>query len=50
MKACLLAAALLAAPFSAWAACRDSHDQAMSCAEGTIWDPATGTCVPIVTG
>ncbi|EAR52226.1 hypothetical protein OG2516_02279 [Oceanicola granulosus HTCC2516] len=26
------------------------HDQAMSCADGMIWDPETGTCEAVVTG
>jgi hypothetical protein len=50
MKALVLAVALCAAPLSGWAACSGGHAQAMTCAEGTIWDPATNSCVPIVTG
>lgn len=28
--------------------CRD-HEQAMSCAEGSTWDAASGTCVDVTT-
>lgn len=33
--------------------CSTSHsatEQAMSCAEGTMFDDTTGTCIPVVTG
>lgn len=39
---------LLAAP--AFAACSGRSDQAMSCAEGSMWDEAAGACAPIVVG
>ncbi len=50
MKRLVLAVALLATPLAAWADCSRSDQQAMSCAEGTMWDAATNACVPIVTG
>ena len=49
-----LAAALLAlTPSFAMAMCQwgdHKEETAMSCAEGTVMDEETGTCVPIVTG
>ena len=50
MKRLLLAAILLSTPLGAWAACTGSDQQAMTCIEGQVWDPATSSCVPIVTG
>lgn len=50
MKRLVLALALAASPFAAWAQCSGSNDQAMSCAEGSMWDQETGTCVPVVMG
>jgi hypothetical protein len=50
MKRLLLAAVLISAPLGAWAQCSHSDQQAMSCIEGQIWDPATNACVPVVTG
>lgn len=51
MKRLVLAIALLATPLAAWAQCSGHNErQAMSCADGTVWDPATNACVPIVTG
>jgi hypothetical protein len=49
MKSLVLAFALAALPAAALAACPEGS-QTMICAEGTIWDPATGTCVPVVLG
>ncbi|APX24203.1 MAG: adenylosuccinate lyase [Rhodobacteraceae bacterium] len=44
IKMLLTAAALVAAPFTASAAC-DWHSEAkVSCADGTVYDSATGTC------
>lgn len=50
MKRLLLAAVLLSAPLSAWAACTHSVRQAMTCIEGHVRDPAVNGCVPVVTG
>ena len=50
MNRLLLAAALLLAAPAAFAACVDRSDQAMSCAQGTMWDGDAGTCVPVVIG
>jgi hypothetical protein len=50
MKRLILALALASSPLAAFAACSGDHQQAMSCAENTMWDEATRTCVPIVTG
>lgn len=36
-------------PALSFASCSDGH-QAMSCAQGTVWDAATQTCVEQVTG
>jgi hypothetical protein len=35
---------------AAWAQCGGHSQQAMTCAEGSMWDPETNACVPIVTG
>ena len=45
LKTLLVAATLAAAPLSAFAMCSDKSHQAMSCAEGSVWDAQTGTCV-----
>ena len=50
MKSILLALAVLSIPAAAIAACSSQGDQAMSCAQGTIWDDATRTCEPVVIG
>lgn len=50
MKRLLLSAVLLSAPMGAWAQCVHSDQQAMTCVEGELWDPATSSCVPIVSG
>lgn len=54
LKTLTAAFALLALPSLALAEGCSSHstgmDQAMSCAEGSQFDPQTGTCVPVVTG
>jgi hypothetical protein len=51
MTRLLLALAVLAAPVAALAQCPHADQtEAMSCVEGSQWDPATGTCVPVVTG
>jgi Chitin binding Peritrophin-A domain len=50
MKRLVLLLALLASPVTAWAACTGHDQQAMSCAQGQVWDPETDACVPIVTG
>ncbi|TCS63776.1 adenylosuccinate lyase [Primorskyibacter sedentarius] len=50
LKTILAAAALTVVPaLGAWAAC-SGHSEAMSCAQGTVYDSATGTCVKQVTG
>ena len=50
MKILLTAFVLAAAPLAAVAQCAGGHgsDQAMSCAPGTQWDQAAGTCTPTV--
>lgn len=45
----ICAAMLTMLPALSYAGCSGSH-QAMSCAQGTIWDNATQTCVEQVTG
>ncbi len=51
MKRLVLAIALLSTPLAAWAECSGHSEQAsISCMEGTVWDPQTSACVPIVTG
>lgn len=43
------AAIVLMSTVSAFATCKGKqHQQAMSCAEGTIWDAETRTCQPLV--
>jgi hypothetical protein len=42
---------LVSSPLAAWAACTGASDQqAMSCAEGMLWDQEMNACVPVVTG
>ncbi|TNF23184.1 MAG: hypothetical protein EP318_01140 [Rhodobacteraceae bacterium] len=43
------AALLTVLPVMGYAMCNDGH-QAMSCAQGTVWDAATQSCVERVTG
>lgn len=50
MKRLVLALVLSASPLAAWAQCSHSEQQAMSCAEGSAWDPLTQSCIPVVTG
>jgi hypothetical protein len=51
MKRVVLALVLLSTPMTAWAQCSGkSEQQAMSCAEGSMWDMEVNACVPIVTG
>lgn len=50
MRRLILALALAAAPLPALAQCAGQDQQAMSCAEGTMWDREANACVPIVTG
>lgn len=50
MKRLILALAFLSSPLAAWAQCSSEEQQAMSCAEGLVWDPQTDSCLPIVTG
>jgi len=48
LKITSIAAALtVAATLSAWAGCAGHGQQAMSCADGTVWDHETRTCVPL---
>lgn len=50
LKTILAATALAVIPaFGAWASC-SGHSEAMSCAQGTVFDSASGTCVEQVTG
>lgn len=46
MKVKLAALALCLAPSFAWACAAHDEKQAMSCAEGTVYDSASGTCLP----
>lgn len=49
MPRIILALALLAAPLPALAQePRCSHEEAMSCAEGSVWDAEARACVPVV--
>lgn len=51
LKTLLAALALTMAPALATAQCFDKSEQVtMSCTEGTQWDAAAQTCVPVVTG
>lgn len=50
MKRLVLALAFLSSPVAVWAQCGPHEQQAMSCAEGLIWDPETDSCLPVVTG
>jgi hypothetical protein len=45
IKTTLAALALITAPALASAMCSDKQHQAMSCAEGTVWDSASQSCV-----
>jgi hypothetical protein len=51
-KTLLIIAILTASP--GWAAARcgagDHEQQVMSCTQGSIWDSATQTCTPVVSG
>jgi hypothetical protein len=49
-KLTLAVIALLLAPGLAAAMCSGNHEQAMTCAEGTVYSAESGTCVPQVTG
>lgn len=40
--------AMLVFPASAFAACPGDTEQAMSCAEGTMWDAEAQACVPLI--
>ncbi|MFC2969163.1 hypothetical protein [Acidimangrovimonas pyrenivorans] len=46
MKAIALILAVLAALAPALAAAQCGIDHARSCADGQVWDSATGSCVP----
>jgi len=50
LKTLLAALALSAAPSFGIAMCSGDSHQAMSCAEGTVWDSETNSCVQQVTG
>ncbi|SMC42310.1 adenylosuccinate lyase [Primorskyibacter flagellatus] len=50
LKTILAATALAIIPaVGAWASC-SGHSEAMSCAQGTVYDSASGSCVEQVTG
>ncbi|MCG6904343.1 MAG: carbohydrate-binding module family 14 protein [Rhodobacter sp.] len=52
IKTTLAAAILALAPtFAIAQGCHSDHgtEQAMSCSDGLVWDPATGACVEQVT-
>ncbi len=44
-KTIFVALALTILPAAAFAACSGKSHQAMSCAEGTVWDATSQTCV-----
>lgn len=44
MKTLLSAAILALAPALAFAACGGHSEQAMTCADGTVYDAASGSC------
>lgn len=50
MKRFALILALLAMPALAGAACLHDQQQAMSCADGLVWDPETRACIPVASG
>ncbi len=52
MKIKLFAAviALTALPAAGYAMCSDKSHQAMSCADGAVWDASSQTCIKQVTG
>jgi hypothetical protein len=50
IKTILAAAALVAVPAIASAGCGWHSQQAMSCADGMVYDAATQSCVEQVTG
>lgn len=45
MKTTLAALALALTPMMASAMCSDKSHQAMTCAEGSMWDAASQSCV-----
>ncbi|SIN93951.1 chitin-binding domain-containing protein [Vannielia litorea] len=44
-KTALAALALAFAPVLAHAECASKHEVTMSCAEGTVWDEKTSSCI-----
>ena len=44
LKAILAAAALTIAPITALAECTGGHQQAMTCASGSVYDAETNSC------
>ncbi|MWD30045.1 adenylosuccinate lyase [Aquicoccus sp. SCR17] len=50
LKTLLAAAVLTLSPVIAGATCSAHKDQAMSCADGLVWDAETSSCVQQVTG
>jgi hypothetical protein len=49
-KTLLIAVALTLLPGLAMAKCSGFDQQAMSCAQGSVWDSAKQACTPIVSG
>lgn len=47
LKVMTVAAVLAIAPGLAMAGCSSKHQQAQTCMDGTNWDSATQTCVPV---
>lgn len=47
IKTILTAVVLTAAPLAAVAECSSKHQQAMSCADGTVWDAETKSCTKV---
>lgn len=50
IKTLIAAMALATLPAASYAMCAGKSHQAMSCAEGTMWDAASQTCIKQVTG
>lgn len=51
LKTLVAAATLMTLPGLAFAQCSQTdkvEQQAMSCAQGTMWDDTTGTCLPVI--
>lgn len=47
LRTVLTAVILTAAPLAAAAECSSQHQQAMSCADGLVWDSETKRCTKV---